>query len=126
MKAVFSIHPRFAKLILSGKKACEYRRRLPAKNISSILIYATSPISKIIGEVKVENVLLLKKEELWSLTTQIGGISKSEFDEYFHGAPKAGALLLSNPVSYKKPLTIEEVGLTRPPQSFCYMSEEDG
>lgn len=126
MKAVFAIRPRFAKLILSGEKACEYRRRLPARDVSSIAIYATSPVSKIVGEVRVEDTLLLEKEELWLLTARIGGISKSEFDGYFHGVRKAGALFLSRPVFYERPLTIEEVGLTRPPQSFCYLNGEDG
>lgn len=125
MDALFAIHPRFANLILSGNKTCEYRRKIPAKDISSIVIYATSPVSRIIGEAKVDDMLLLEKEELWLATNKIGGISKKEFDAYFCGVKMAGALLLSKPISYNKTLTIEEIGLSRPPQSFCYLGRDD-
>lgn len=73
MKALVSIHPRFARLILSGEKKCEYRRRLPAKPISGIVIYATSPVSRIIGEAGVEAMPFLEKGELWRQTSSFGG-----------------------------------------------------
>lgn len=125
MKALVSIHPRFARLILSGEKKCEYRRRLPTKPISGIVIYATSPVSRIIGEAGVESMRFLEKGELWRQTSSFGGISKFEFESYFYGMEMAGALLLSHPVAYDHPFPIEKVGLVRPPQSFCYLSEED-
>ena len=99
MKALVSIHPRFARLILSGEKKCEYRRRLPAKPISGIVIYATSPVSRIIGEAGVEAMPFLEKGELWRQTSSFGGISKFEFENYFYGMEMAGALLLSHPVA---------------------------
>lgn len=125
VKALFSIKPSFARLILSGDKRCEYRRKLPARPISDIVIYATSPVSRIIGEVKVDSMVLLEKERLWQQTCSYGGISRGGFESYFCGTEMAGALLLSNPVTYDRPLLIEEVGVSRPPQSFCYLGEND-
>lgn len=50
--AIFSIHPQFADLILSGEKKFEFRR-IPAKrDIDKILIYATAPVCAVVGEVK--------------------------------------------------------------------------
>lgn len=123
-RALFSIKPKFARLILSGEKRCEYRRRLPARPVSDIAIYATNPVSRVIGEAKVEAVLFLEKEELWQQTCLYGGISRKEFDSYFCGLEKAGALLLSHPVVYDRSLSIEEMGAIRPPQSFCYLGDQ--
>ena len=67
----------------------------------------------------------LEKGELWRQTSSFGGISKFEFENYFYGMEMAGALLLSHPVAYDHPFPIEKAGLVRPPQSFCYLSEED-
>ncbi len=125
VKALLSIHPKYAASIFAGEKRYEYRRRLPKKRVSCILIYATAPISKIIGEARVVDTLIMDKAKLWQHTKSYGGISEKEFDRYFTGVDIGGAILLSSPILYKEPLTIERIGLTRAPQSFCYLSGED-
>ena len=125
MKAVFSIHPRYVRLIFDGKKGCEYRRNLPVKPITDIVIYATFPVSKVVGEARVDGLLLLEKELLWQKTCGIGGITREEFEGYFCGKETAGALLLSHPMVFDQPLPVSELGLVRPPQSFCYLGEKN-
>lgn len=97
MKALVSIHPRFARLILSGEKKCEYRRRLPAKPISGIVIYATSPVSRIIGEAGVEAMPFLEKGELWRQTSSFGGDFQIRVRELFlrHGDGRRVAVIPS-------------------------------
>ena len=52
-KTLLSIKPKFADKIISGEKKFEYRTHIPSRHINSIVIYSTSPIGRIIGEVEV-------------------------------------------------------------------------
>ena len=49
MKAILSIHPEYAYKILSGEKTHELRKVLFKKPVTHVLVYATAPISKVIG-----------------------------------------------------------------------------
>lgn len=51
------IYPEYANRILTGEKRFEYRSRIPQKAISHIVIYATTPIKKIIGIAEVEEII---------------------------------------------------------------------
>ena len=82
-KILMSIKPVFVEKILSGEKRYEYRKTLPKKDISKIIIYSTSPVKKVVGEVCVKNILILEKEELWNKTKDKSGISKEFYDLYF-------------------------------------------
>ncbi len=57
VKALVSIHPRFARLILSGREEMRVQEKAADKtDIGRIVIYATSPVSRIIGEAGVESM----------------------------------------------------------------------
>ncbi len=57
-KVLMSIKPKYAMQILNGTKTFEYRKnRFRRQNIDSIVIYATSPVMKVIGEVQLVGVL---------------------------------------------------------------------
>ena len=69
MRVLLSIKPEYAEKILSGEKRYEFRRAL-FKNpeIKKVVIYATSPIKKVIGEFDIECILTLELEDLWRKT----------------------------------------------------------
>ena len=79
MVAIFSVKPDYADRILSGEKKVEFRRVKCKKDIDTILIYATQPIAKIIGEVSVANVIEDTKEALWNFTSSCAGIEHEDF-----------------------------------------------
>ena len=71
MKVLLSIKPEYAESILSGKKKYEFRKNIfRNKNVDTIVIYATMPVGKVIGEFKVGDILALSPSELWDKLMQ--------------------------------------------------------
>ena len=101
MKLLLSIKPEYAEKILLGKKKYEFRRTI-FKNeaVSKVIIYATSPIKKIIGEFEIEDILTLNTFELWEKTMKHSGINKEFYDDYFSGKDKGHAIKIRRPKRY--------------------------
>jgi predicted transcriptional regulator len=123
MKVLLSIKPEFAEKILKGEKQFEFRKSVfKNSTVRTIVIYATKPHGKVIGEFDIENVLAEQPHSLWSLTSDTAGISKKFFDEYFNGRDTGFAIKIGKTRRYKEPLELCEVlasGIA--PQSFCYL-----
>lgn len=122
MKVVLSIKPQFAQQIFEGTKRFEFRRLVfKNKEVSKIVVYASAPISKVIGEFEVGNIIQKELEELWEETKDFSGITKDYFDQYFTGKEEGFAIAVKNPNLYKKPQNLKEKFGMVPPQSFAYM-----
>lgn len=122
MKVLFSIKPMFAEKILSGEKKYEFRRVIYKNpDITSIVIYASAPIQKIIGEFDVNKVIELHPDFLWKRTSKDAGIDRKYFDEYFKGKEVGFAIKVNNPKRYSSPKNLSYYGIKKPPQSFCYI-----
>ena len=53
MRVLLSIKPEFVEKIFSGEKLYEYRKAMFKNvNVSSVVIYSTMPVGKIVGEFK--------------------------------------------------------------------------
>ena len=66
MKVLLSIRPEYAEKIFNGKKKYEYRRVIfKNRNIHSIVVYATKPIKKIIGEFEIDEILSDRPNKIW-------------------------------------------------------------
>lgn len=119
-----SIRPRFAEAILSGVKRFEFRGVLfRNRNAQRVVIYASSPVRKVVGEFLIEDVLSMDPETLWHATNREPGIDKAYFDDYFRGCTTGHAVKIRQPQRYNKPLELEEhFGIDRPPKSFCYLT----
>jgi predicted transcriptional regulator len=122
-KVLLSIKPHFAEQIFAGAKRYEFRRVVFRSNsVTKIIVYASSPVRRIIGEFKVGGILALQKEELWKRTKKHGGIKKHYFDLYFNGRETAYAIKVSSPHRYRKPVKIADLcDFAHPPQSFRYV-----
>ncbi len=122
MKALLSIKPEYAEKILSGTKKYEFRKAIFKKDVDTVVIYATKPVGKVIGEFKVDNILQDQPKELWKKTKVHSGITQNFFDQYFSGRDKAFAIQVKNPLRYHKPFDLKRIipkGIA--PQSFCYI-----
>jgi predicted transcriptional regulator len=69
---LISIHPIYADKIISGEKFFEYRRKIPASTVTTLALYCTLPIQKILAVVDVVDNLTNSLDRLWELT-HIGG-----------------------------------------------------
>lgn len=124
MRVLLSIKPEYAEKILEGNKRYEFRKAIPkVPGITTVVIYATKPVSKVIGEFDIDRVLSDKPSELWSITSKFSGITRRFFNEYFHGCDTAYAIKVKKVRRYKEPLDLSLIlrsGI--PPQSFCYLN----
>ena len=76
MKILLSVKPEYTDRILDGSKRYEYRRKLAAIPISSILLYATEPVGKVVGEVEVIGTVSASPTKLWEQTKKFAGITR--------------------------------------------------
>lgn len=124
MRALLAIKPQFVEKIFSGEKKYEFRKIL-FKNaqVNSVVIYASSPVQKIVGEFDIDSILNMNPEDLWEKTSHSSGIEKEFFDDYFRGRVNAFAIKLINPIRYDIPKDLKNYGLSHAPQSFCYLRD---
>ena len=125
MKALLSIKPEFAEKIFSGEKGFEFRKATFSRDVSSIVLYVTAPVGKIVGEFKVVSILEDTPASLWEQTRDQAGISKQFFFTYFKGRKKAFAIELGSPHKYEEAIDPYRLGNKFvPPQSFRYLPED--
>jgi predicted transcriptional regulator len=122
-RVLLSVKPQFAEAILAGTKTFEFRRLLfKREDVRTIVIYASSPTRKVVGEFTLDKVLTLKLDELWATTCNGSGIERSYFDEYFEGRSTGHALKVKETRRYRSPRCLrKDFGISHPPQSFCYI-----
>jgi predicted transcriptional regulator len=121
---LLSIKPEFVERILNGSKQFEFRRRVFKRpNVSKIVIYATAPISKVIGEFEIEGIIESDIEYLWQQTHEFSGIQKSYFEAYFDGLETGYAIRIGKVSVYEEPLSLQDdLNVKRAPQSFVYVN----
>lgn len=124
MKVVLSIKPEFANKIFEGSKKFEFRKSIfKNRDITSVLVYASSPVQKVIGEFEIGEIINDRLERLWDLTGDESGITKEFFDEYFSDKETGFAIQVTNKLKYEKPRCIKDDYNLHPPQSFAYLNE---
>lgn len=124
MKVILSIKPQFAEKIFEGSKKFEFRRSIfKNPNVKVIIVYASAPISKIIGEFEIEEILYNEIDSLWDSTKFHSGISEDYYFNYFEGKDYGFALKIKRAKKYKKSYSIKERFGLLPPQSFAYIRE---
>ncbi len=124
MKVLLSIKPEYAEKILDGRKRFEFRKALPkAEGVTTVVIYATMPVGKIIGEFEVDSCMSHRPKDLWAMTHEFSGITKTFFNSYFKGRNTAHAFKVKSAKRYDSPISLTElIGTTAAPQSFRYLT----
>lgn len=124
MEVILSIKPEYANKIFSGSKKFEFRRSIfKNREITKIIVYASSPISKIIGEFEIGEILHDDLKSLWKLTKDFSGITEKYYYDYFIGKENGFALEVKKVKKYKELLCIKETYGIHPPQSFAYIKK---
>lgn len=122
MNAILSIKPEFVAEIAAGRKGFEFRKTIFKQRVEKVYIYASSPVSRIVGEFEPVDVVKGTPEEVWKQTKTRAGISRELFDAYYKGHETAYAIVIRNYVEYKEPKRLPK-GVTAP-QSYCYVPGE--
>lgn len=119
MNAILSIKPQFVKEILVGTKKFEFRKTFFKQPVSRVFVYASAPVSKIVGEFHPSIVVAGAPEDVWRWAGWLSGISKETFDEYYKGRNIAYAIWIENFLKYSYPVDLPKG--TRAPQNYCYV-----
>ena len=120
---LMSINPEHVEKILNGTKKYEFRKHASKIVPDKIIIYCTTPVQRIVGEVEVKEVLQDKPSKIWSITSSKSGINKEFFDSYYDGRNTAVAYKLGAIKKYNKQKTLRDFGIKVAPQSYMYISQ---
>lgn len=122
MNVILSIKPEFVEKIFSGEKQYEYRKVLFKQKVDTVYIYASRPISKIVGEFKIAEIICDTPANIWNQTKEYSGVTKSFFQQYYTGKDKGVAIKIKECKQYKEavdPTTV--IANFKVPQSFIYV-----
>jgi predicted transcriptional regulator len=125
MRILLSIKPQYAEQIFDGSKRYEFRKVVHTNpDVKTVVVYATKPVSRIIGEFSVSEIHSGSPERLWRKTRQYSGITKLFFNKYFDGHDKGFAIEVGSAVRYQSPLNLRDLLPNGyPPQSFVYLPQ---
>lgn len=122
---VMSIHPRYAIQILKGTKQVEFRKRPLADDVTHVVVYATAPISAVVGAFAVSGQLTLNPRTLWRRFRAVGGIAWRDFIAYYDGRCVGTGIEIGQVLRADAPMNLfDHFRISHPPQSFQYLSAE--
>lgn len=123
-KILMSIKPEYVDKIFSGEKKYEYRKRLCKEKIDTIIVYSSSPIQKVVGELKIKQVLYDKKNVIWNKTNKYGGITKIKYDNYYENCGYVVAYEIEKAILYDKQKDLKDFNVRTAPQSYVYITNK--
>ena len=119
--ALMAIRPEFADQILEGVKRVEFRKRALAADVTQVVVYASAPISAIVGAFSVRSQTTKHPSALWASYSEVGGISRAAYAQYFEGCECGTAIEVGQVWRASSPIALGSAGVGRAPQSFQYL-----
>jgi predicted transcriptional regulator len=121
-RVLLSIHPEHAEAILDGRKCYEFRKVLFKERVGELVLYATSPVCRVIGTVEVDEIVSASPADVWEKAQHTAGVTLELFQQYYAGRSLAHAIKVRKPLRFirSKPLS-SYLRSNLPPQSFCYL-----
>ncbi len=122
MKVLLSIKPEFVEKIFAGTKKYEFRKSLFKRNdVRVIVIYASAPVKRVVGEFEIDKILSDDVKVIWNLTKKQSGITEAFYNSYFYNKKTANAIQIGNLIKYDDPKYLSDYNIYQAPQSFCYL-----
>jgi predicted transcriptional regulator len=123
MTVLLSIKPQFASKIFDGSKKYEFRKTIFKRNdIKKIVVYASSPIQRVIGEFEIDGIISDTIKNVWKKTSQFSGITKEIYESYFSNKDMAHAIKIGFVKEYSSPKYLGDYNIFFAPQSFVYLA----
>lgn len=129
--AIISLKPRYAELVVSGKKSVELRNRIVRLNPgTTVWIYATLPVGRIVAFAEVESIVHGKPTLIWRSFKKDICIDKTLFDSYTKDRERVSAVKLTAVRELPEAPTLDGirkvVGTFHPPQFYARLAAESG
>lgn len=123
MNLLISIKPEFVEKIMTGEKKYEFRKNIFRKHVEKIYIYSTYPEKKIVGYFEFNGYIEDTPHNLWNNYSDVAGISKESFFDYFKEKDIGFAIKIDNLKIFNQPIDVSTLDDFKAPQSFCYVKE---
>jgi predicted transcriptional regulator len=127
---LISLKPNYADLVFGGLKTAELRRRISTfiEN-RDVFVYVSSPVMTLRGGFRVGQVWSGSPQEIWHTVSNLAGVSREVFDDYYEGQNVAFALEIIDVWEFANPLPLEELRKRFPdfvvPQSYRYLKPNE-
>lgn len=118
---LLSIKPKYANVILQGKKEYEFRKKRCRDGVTKIVFYSSSPQKQVVGEAEIKEIIEGSPTKIWEIAKHAAGITRKAFYDYYRGRHTAVAYKLKNVVVYKEPKELSDYGISHAPQSYVYL-----
>jgi len=116
---LISIHPEFVEKIISGQKVFEFRKTLPSQLPTHLVIYATSPVQRVVAVAEINEALTGSPSGIWERSKKGAGITRAYFRQYFSGRKSASAFKIGKVAALRRPLSLQEINpILVAPQSY--------
>lgn len=134
MYILMSLKPMFALEIVNKVKDCEVRTYFkPVTPRDVVVIYASSPLRKILGEFVVEEVWVLGFRDALRVVEKVCGRFGEEnmryvVERYSKSVRKLIVIKVGDVVNYRRPVPLDVIKALdpsfRPPISYTYLNED--
>jgi len=123
MNVLLSIKPKYAEAITEGKKSFEFRKSIfKGNSVERVYLYATKPISSVVGSFKVGEIIRREPKLLWEELGHLSGISSLEFFKYFKNSNMGYAIEIKDLEVFPKHIDPRQfIEAFNPPRSFRYI-----
>jgi len=127
---LISLKPGYADLVFGGLKTAELRRRISTYvENRDVFVYVSSPVMKLRGGFRVGQVWSGSPQEIWKTVSNLAGVSREVFDDYYEGKSVAFALEIIDVWEFENPLPLQEIRKRFPdfvvPQSYRYLKPNE-
>lgn len=121
MNVLISIRQPYVNMIFAGKKMWEFRRRRPKERGNNFFVYECGEGSAhaIVGAFLSRGYNCVQDQDVPYYASG-GGLSEESLRAYM----PCTAILVSASWRYDTPVTLEDIGLTRPPQSWQHLTDQ--
>lgn len=116
-----AIRPEFSDRILAGTKRVEFRKRPLAADVTDVVIYASAPVSAIVGAFRVVGQDTRHPVDLWHRFDDVAGICRNRYDDYFAHRELGTGIMIDEVRVTAAPVPLSAIAVRRPPQSFQYL-----
>lgn len=104
---LISLKPCYADLVFEGLKTAELRRQIPRYiQNRDVYIYVSSPVMELRGGFRVGHIWSGTPDDIWSTVSNLAGVNRKVFDEYYKGKSVAFALEILTVWEFVNPVSL--------------------
>lgn len=117
--AMIALRPQYWEMCRAGSKIWELRKVTHSPRcVDGLVIYATAPVSRIVGEVDLVGTHVGYVDDVWEIVKTGCGITRDQYDQYYHNQETAIAYRLGNVWEYSPSLDARFA-----PQGYKYLRQ---